>query len=230
MTTSDDQVFLDDLVGDFYEVVGSHFRSTYERGQIVWTHVNYADEDLKLWRPTGLDSSKTTVHSFKIENAPGDAFNRSFPLYIPPLESHEEFVVVKAKRRPVIILNPAPPHPGINDMRQGGKVYRPICTVGPVFSLVNGITGKPKYHQEFINRIRKMTYPEFFFLPQKGPIRNPSYLRLGEIQATYQPHLQPENLKLRSEVLDILQGQVLFLLIGEYAGDYQTYREQLQQQ
>jgi len=230
MTTNDDEVFLDVLIGEFFEAVGPNYRNIFERGQVAWTHINYASEDLKLWRPTGLDPSKTTVNSFKIEHAPGDAFSRNFPLYIPPLETREEFPVVKAKRRPVILLNPAPPHPGIKDMRQGGKIYRPICSVGPVFSLFNGMTGQPKYPEEFIRRIRKMTYPEFFFLPQKGPIRSPSYLRLGETQAVYQPHLQPENLRLKPDVLNLLLGQLLFLLTGVYGGEYETYRELLLQQ
>lgn len=227
MTNSNDQIFLDDLIPDFYEPVGANYRSAYQRGQICWTHINYADEELKVWRPTGLDESQTTVNSFKIENAPGDAFNRRYPLYIPALETHEEFAVVKAKRRPVVILNAAPPNPGIKGIRGGGKIYRPICTAAPVFSLVDRITQKPKYPQEFIDRVRKMTYPEFFFLPKGGSISCLSYLRLGEIHATYQPHLEPEELRLRADVLTVLLGQVRFLLTGEYGGDYQTYREQL---
>jgi hypothetical protein len=120
--TNSNEVSLQDLVGSFYEPVGASYRGVYERGQIFWSHVHYADEDLKLWRPTGLDESATTVNSFKIENAPGDAFNRNFPLFIPPLETQEEFLVVKAKRRPVIMLSPAPGNPGIRGMRQGGKI------------------------------------------------------------------------------------------------------------
>jgi hypothetical protein len=143
MTNSDEIVFLDDLIDEFYEPVGANYRNTYERGQLCWVHINYADEALKIWRPSGLDDSQTTVNTFKQENAPGDAFNRGYPLYIPPLQSHEEFVVVKAKRRPVIILNPAPSDPGIRGLR-GGKIYRPICTVGPVFSLTDRTSGKPK--------------------------------------------------------------------------------------
>src|SRR5262245_10310178 len=138
MTTTDDpELSLDDLIPDYYLDVGPNYRNAPERGQICWTHINYAEESLMLWRPTGTDPSKTTVNSFKIENSPGDAFNRSNPLYIPPLESHEEFVVVKAKKRPVILLNPIPSEPGIRGLRQGGRIYRRICVVAPIFSLVD---------------------------------------------------------------------------------------------
>lgn len=179
----DDQVFIDNLIPNYYEPVGTNYRNAYERGQICWVHVNYADEDLKIWRPSGLDESQTTVNSFKPENAPGDAFNRGFPLYIPPLEMHEEFVVVKAKRRPVIILSPAPADPAIRGLRQRGRIYRPICNVAPVFSLTDRITGNPKYSITFVERIRLMNYLEFFYLPPGGPIRTDSYARLCEMQA-----------------------------------------------
>jgi hypothetical protein len=60
-------------------------------------------------------------------------------------------------------------------------------------------------------------------------VKCPSYARLGEIQAVYQPHLEPEKQKLLPDVLPILQGQIRFLLTGDYSGDYELYREQLLQ-
>jgi len=109
-------LFLDNLIENFYEPVGTDFRRSYARGQIFWTHIGYSREDLQLWRPTGLDPSQTTVNSFRMEPAGKDAFKRAMPLYIPPLETNEELIVAKAKRRPVILLSPVPAHPGIPDL------------------------------------------------------------------------------------------------------------------
>ena len=220
MTTRESPTLgLDDLVPQFYGEVGPKHH-TYERGQICWTHINYAEEQLLLWRSTGTDESKTTVHTFRIENSPKDAFSRSFPLYIPPLETHEEFVVVKAKRRPVIILSPCPPDPGVRGLRQGGKIHRHICLVAPIFTVIERTTNQPKYPAEFIERMRTLAYPEFFYLPSQGAIRRASYVRLGEMQAVFQPQLEPENQKLLPDILGILQGQLDYLLTGKYGGDY----------
>jgi len=156
-------LFLDDLIETFYEPIGPDFRHSYARGQIFNIHMGYTREDINLWRPTGLDSSKTTVNSFKIEPAGGDAFRRSMPLYIPPLETNEEFIVVKAKKRPVILLNPAPPKLEIQGLKGGGRMYRPLCIVVPVYSLVDRFTEKLKFPQSFVNRMRVMRLPEFFF-------------------------------------------------------------------
>jgi hypothetical protein len=74
-----------------------------------------------------------------------------------------------------------------------------------------------------------MAYPEFFYLPPKGVIRCPLYVRLGEMQPVYQPQLEPQDQKLSPETSAVLQGQLRFLLTGEYGGDYELYREQLLQ-
>ena len=221
-------VFLDELIENFYEPVGSDYRGSYARGQFFWTHIGYAREDLQLWRPTDLDPSQPTVSSFRTEPARQDAFARRAPLYSPSLETYEEFVVVKAKKRPVILLSPAPPDPGLRNQRRGGRIYRPLCIVAPVYSLVNRQTGELKYPQEFVDRVRMLAYPEFLFLPEApGILRYPSYARIGELQAIYQPHLRPENLRLCENIRCILEGQVSYLVSGTCGGDLQMYREQL---
>src|SRR5438309_11669873 len=102
-------LFLEDLVDPFYETVGQTFRNLYVRGQILYTHISYSQQNRELWRPTGLDLSATAATSFRSVAAPGDAFNRSAPLHTPRLETNEEFPVVRAKRRPVILMSPATP-------------------------------------------------------------------------------------------------------------------------
>lgn len=221
-------LFLDNLIENFYEPVGADFRRSYARGQIFWTHIGYSREDLQLWRPTGLDPSQTTVNSFRMEPAGKDAFKRAMPLYIPPLETNEELIVAKAKRRPVILLSPVPAHPGIQELRGGGRIYRRLCVVVPIYSLVDRHTEEIKYRQPFLDKVRLMAYPEFLYLPQApGVLRHPSYARVSELQAVYQPHLEPENLQLSNDIRSILQGQVIYLISGVYSGAFQIYREQL---
>lgn len=59
------------------------------------------------------------------------------------------------------------------------------------------------------------------------PGNPPSYARVSELQAVYQPHLEPENLQLSDDIRSILQGQVIYLISGVYSGAFQIYREQL---
>lgn len=224
-------VFLDNLIEQFYEPVGPDFRQTFERGQICWTHIGYTREDLQLWRPTGLDPSQTTVNSFRLEPAGQDAFRRNLPLHTPPLETNEEFVAVRAKRRPVILISPVPPATGISKLRRGGLIDRKICLVVPIYSLSDRQVQRLKYPAEFIERLRILEYPQFLFLPDSpGGFSVPSYARVGELQAVYQPHLRPENRRLCKSVQHILEGQIIYATTGVYGGEFENYREQLMNQ
>ena len=66
------------------------------------------------------DPSQTAATEFHITAAGQDAFARAVPLHSPRLETSEEFVVTRAKRRLVIVVSPAPPDPGIAPLRGRG--------------------------------------------------------------------------------------------------------------
>ena len=224
-------VFLDDVIVPFYEPVGATFRSAYVRGQIFFVQIGYTRENLEVWRPSAYDVSRTSATAFQLVAAPGDAFARAAPLHAPRLETNEEFLGVRAKRRPVILLSPAPPDPQAPRVRTGGRVYRRLALVGPAYSLVNRHTGQLKYHPAFVEKLRMLAYPEFLYLPPyPGVLAFESYARVSELQAVYEPHLDARDAKLSAEALQVLQDQVLYLTTGRYEGAHADYREQLMHQ
>ncbi len=224
-------VFLEDLIEEFYEPVGPTFRRTFVPGQIFWTYIGYTREDLQLWRPCAYDVPQTSATAFELVTAGADAFDRRTPLVTPPLATNEEFLAVRAKRRPVILLSVAPPRPDIQELRHGGRIYRPLALIVPMYSLMDRLTDTLKYPLAFVEHLRLLTYPEFLYLPGRAPIlRSPGYARVGELQAVHQAHLHPEDLKLNDEVLQILQGQVTYLTTRYYGNRLAAYREQLQNQ
>lgn len=224
-------VCLDDLIDRCYEPVGSTFRNLFVRGQIHFIHIGYTQQNLQLWRPVGVDASRTSAAAFEIVAAGGDAFNRRAPLHSPRLETHEEFVVTRAKVRPVILMSTATPVRQVQHVRGGGRVHRPLAIVIPVFSLVDRFTGNAKYDPQFVERMRLLEFPEFLYLPSHaGTLPVSSYARLAEAQAVYEPHLDPRDLRLSDELLRIAQGQFRFLVSQVYAGPFAAYREQLMNQ
>jgi hypothetical protein len=221
-------LFLEDLVDPFYEPVGQNFRNLYVRGQILYTHIGYTQQNLELWRPTGLDPSATAATSFRTVAAPGDAFRRGAPLHTPRLETNEEFPVVRAKRRPVILMSTSTPARPAQPVRGGGRVHRPLAIVIPVFSLVNRLTGQVKYDPHFVERMRMLEFPEFLYLPPyPGVLPVPSYARIGEAQAVYEPQLDAMDLKLGGDVLEVAQDAFWLLVAQTYGGMLAAYREQL---
>ncbi len=224
-------VFLDEVIDPFYEPVGPNFRNAYVRGQIFFIPVGYAQENLEVWRPSAYDASRTSATTFQLVAAPGDAFARAAPLHTPKLETNEEFLGVRAKRRPVILLSPAPADPRVPRVRTGGRVHRRLALVVPAYSLANRHTGEPKYHPIFIENLRTLAYPEFLYLPRyPGVLAFESYARVSELEAVYEPHLDARDAKLSAEALRVLQDQVLYLTTGRYEGALADYREQLMRQ
>lgn len=67
---------------------------------------------------------------FNIAARAKDAFRRSLPYSSPPLKTDQEFIALKAKPRPVILIQP--PDPSLLAVKKGnygGKVVRHPCPV-----------------------------------------------------------------------------------------------------
>ncbi len=226
-----DSVFIDEWLGDnFYKKLPLGFHSHFSFGQIFWTHAYYPHENLELWRPIfdPSEQTKTYASSFQIVAAGQDAFKRSIPLASPKLETNEELLVVRAKVRPVILLMPELPPLGVQDHGYRGKVQRRRCLVAQVFGLVDQKTGTAEFPPTFVERVRKMEFPQLMFLPTTvGPLWVDSMLRLDELQSVFTPHLQPTQYSLGDEAIDILRGQFQYLISGAGPSTYTELRELL---
>lgn len=157
-------VFLDDLITPFYERIGGGFRQAYRRGRVFRVPVGYTFEHRELWRPVQYDESRTSASSFRIVASPADAFARDTPLASPQLATNEEFIVVRAKRRPVILLSPSPVPPEVAPVRRGGRVHRKLALVVPISSVVDG-AGRLKFQAGFLERVRMLEFEQFLYLP-----------------------------------------------------------------
>jgi len=219
--------YIDEALSPFFTKVGIEFRRSFLRGQVYWTHTLYSQENLEFWRPKDYDDeTKTAATYFTLTSSSLDAFRRKAPLYIPKLEIDEEFIAVRAKRRPVILIAPAPVQIDIKPIRGGGKIHRNLCIVAPLYS-VEDKEGNAKYPLDFVNRTRMMEFPNLLFVPSSTGILRNSICRLDSIQTTFVPHLEAVDLRLVDEVVKVFLGQVEFYMTGSYRGDYQVYRESL---
>jgi len=220
-------MFLDELVSPFYVRLGPDFRQNFVPGQLFFTHVLYAHENLQLWRPSRYDGTQTAASEFGIVPAGKDAFLRAVPLQTPKLEAYEEFVVIRAKRRPVVLVVPDPPPVQIPTLPGGGRINRHLCLVAPCFGVSDAL-GRRKFPVTFIDRVRKLEFPHFMFLPQEaGVLDKDSLLRLDSLQASFHNHLEPWEWRLADDALSILKGQVTFFTTSVYEGDYAAARELL---
>ena len=160
---------------DYYQPLPLGFRSpaNFRFGQIFRTHAYYPHENLELWRPIpeAGEPTKTVAFRFQLIAAPKDAFQRGLPLHAPKLETNEEFLVVRAKLRPVVLIQPEAPT-GFENRGYRGRVDRHKCLVAQVFGLTDVRSGRPEFSPVLVERIRKMEYPQFLFFAEAcRPVR-----------------------------------------------------------
>jgi hypothetical protein len=63
-------------------------------------------------------------------------------------------------------------------------IRRRRTLVAQVFGLANATTGTPEFNPSFVDRVRKMEFPQLLFLPQQaGVFAAYSMLRLDEAQS-----------------------------------------------
>lgn len=222
------EIFIDDLVAPYYEVLGLGYHKAPVRGQIGWVPILYTHEHREIWRPQSTDQTGTIATSFIITTAGQDAHRRTTPLSSPRLTTREEFPVVRAKIRPVIVLTlPMPEISGPPGKRED-RINRGLCLVAPLYSVLDPVTDVPKYGEEFVKRVRKLEYEQFSYAPEsvKARIRS-SIVRLDAIQAVYHANLELTPIRLSSEALSILQGQIECYLAGGADTVFHDAREML---
>lgn len=224
-------MFIDEWFGDdgYYTKLPLDFRNRYEFGQVFWTHAYYPHEHLEIWRPVPEENepTKTIAKTFRIQAAGQDAFRRSLPIAVPALPTDEEFLVVRAKRRPVVLVQPELPV-GFDNRGFRGRLQRRRCTVGQVFGLADPKTGAAAFNPSFVDRVRCMEFAQFLFLPKRAALfAVDSLLRLDEMQSVFTPHLEATQYRLSNAVLEVLRGQIQFLFAGVDPSPYTALRRLL---
>jgi len=215
---------LHELISPFYVKLGEDYRSKLAVGQICVTSVLYCYENREIWRPIGLDNSGTSATYFKIEPEPGDAYKSSTILHTPRLEAYEEFPVVRAKRRPVIVLMPQQGEIDLKEHRGMMKVNKKLVTVAPFYSVVNE-QNECKTDKVFLERVSNLEFPHFMFLPRDAFVPRDSLLRLDSIHHTFHPHLEPKQCALAPEIVTILLGQLERVLSTGNGDNYVLARD-----
>jgi hypothetical protein len=144
---------------------------------------------------------------------------------MPRLDPYEEFPVIRAKCRPVVLL--APDLPSIGLRPDIMKLDKHLCLVAPCYSVVDQM-GKSKIDLGVRDRVRQLEFPQFLFLPQTTALENDSLLRLDSIHPTYRAHLDPTQWRLSADVWRIVCGQLDFIFSGVFGGEFKAARDMLQ--
>jgi hypothetical protein len=117
---------------------------------------------------------------------------------------------------------------GVDNRGYRGRVQRRLCLVGQVFGLADPKTGREEFNRTFVERVRRMEFPQLLFLPARpGLLEVDSLLRLDELQSVFTPNLGPTQHALGDELAPVLRGQLQYLLSGAGPSFYTELRELL---
>ena len=219
--------FLDELFAPFLVAGAPTTLEQFSFGQIFWTPAYYPHQQLEIWRPSIVDQKLHSAKDFNIQTGLTDAFDRELAYSFPHLKHDEEFIALRAKRRPVMLIQPPDAELlKVGKISGGLKLVRRLCIVAPLFSIVDEI-GDAKVPAEFRDRVRQLEYPQFVLFPNGGPIQRDSILRLDELQSVAINNLENTRFRLAPDLEAVLRAQAAFFLAGTGGDEFVGYRELL---
>jgi hypothetical protein len=211
--------FLDEVLAPPF-VDAPKAKDKYAFGQIFTVPAYYPHQRVEIWRPEDVNPKLGTASNFNIKSGVKDAFARSLALTNPHLATNEEFVALRAKKRPVVLIQP--PDPELLNISKGpfaGQIVRNLATVCLFYSTEN-VVGDAKFNPELIDRVRRLEYRQFMFVRKGGPLELDSLLRLDCVQSVAEAQLEPSGYSLSEDLCAVLRSQLAFYQTGLAADEF----------
>jgi hypothetical protein len=209
-----------ELVDEYYLSATHKEQSKYPRGHIYWCPCCYFSRRLSILYPRGSDPYDKMPTLFETKEIDPRKFNDPphKPLRRPRLEAEEEFVVLRAKKRPVIVLS-SKTEPW---KRRDGRIRTQCVLVAPMYSFreTDGLDWKL--------RIRALAYHELFYLPGNETLGiNESFVRFDRAHIVPSGWLKGKRVCLHPDALELLTEWFLFYLTGELDEFLREHRDEL---
>jgi hypothetical protein len=212
----------------------------FKSGQICWIITPQIDTIPRILAVKRDDPEEHGEFKFKLKNVdPDNDFRahreRTLPLKYLRLESTEELLVQKAKKRPAIIISSdLDIYPEITKiLKQDGKrhLQEDSLFLLPCYG-TETIEDRRGFPQEMVTRICCLLYRQFFYLPQCSPLKEDSIVRLDRIQVVIDRHraaIEPTDLCLSEELMSILSSLFMFCITGIEENDFAEIRSMIKE-
>lgn len=210
------------LLSGFYEKAASGKPSC---GDVYWVPVPFVDQVTRVLEATRADPRNHAEFDFFIQQIEARHFtkrNDRLPLKLLHLESTEEAVIARAKKRPAIVLcqgcvSDTGEHLSPVDQRMAKELTRDCYVVAPMYS-----TATPQepgmFMPQLVARIRAMSYAHLACLPELGknePVPG-EIVRLDRMMVTHLSRgCDYSGYRLHPESRGLIQGQLSWFLNGE---------------
>jgi hypothetical protein len=197
----------------------------FKNGQICWIVSPYINEIPQILTVERNKSEEHHEFKFDLRNVDPDndfkpSKERTLPIKYLSLESTEELIIQKAKKRPAIIISSdLDAFPEITKLlRQYGKKHlqEDSLFLIPCYS-VETQDDRHGFPSAMVARIRCLLYRQFFYIPYHTPLKSESIARLDRIQVIVGKHraaIEPTDICLSDDVFQLFLAQFIFCVSG----------------
>ena len=189
---------LNNPVSPYRPLRGTAYRKQHRQGHLYDAPVFYAQAQILVARPLYDDRPRAGSESLPatILLQPADLFEHA-PFPQLQLCADEEFLIVKAKRRPTVLLS----SDSINSASD-------TVLVVPLYSAEN-------YMPEFVQRVQDSEYPGFLYLAADSTLgRKAAVVRFDHLQSVTKSQLIPKPVAVTAETLNQLQDRLAQFVVG----------------
>jgi len=220
------------LLSGFYEKAAP---GKPQCGDVYWVPVPFVDQVLRVLEATRSDPRNHSELEFVIQQIQSRHFTKRddrLPLKLLHLESTEEAIVARAKKRPSIVLchgciSDAEEHLSSADQRVAKELMRDCYVVAPMYS-----TATPQepgmFMPQLVARIRAMSYAHLACLPELGknePVPG-EIVRLDRMMVTHLSRgCDYSGYRLHPEARGLIHAQLSWFIRGEVNDELATIIE-----
>lgn len=196
-----------DLVETYYRGTSEADAQRLERGQLCWGPGLFLAYPMTILELEHYDPQDESQNRYAIQtNPPAGRFFNHNPVNEIRLQSDEELLVIKAKRRLMVVMSQQPKAWYTGDGRLTESGY--VCL--PFYSF------QPRDTPEFKARIQALEYPSWIYLPgdQSSGVAE-GFVRLDRLQLAERRSLEPRRQALTDEALWFLSEWLRYYLTEE---------------
>lgn len=215
---------------EYYSRLGSGplLGQLYEIGQFFWAPALYlfGEQGRNPYVVRSAYNQSNRDYSYQVSQMQSASEFRATqaPDHTLGTRSDERAVIIRAKRRPVVLIS-TPVSPWVDSRRRHDDSF----LVAPVYSF-GGDETKLAYSATFIERVKGYFYWQLFYLPgDRGAGIREGFVRLDRIQAIHQSLLEHMPVRLGDDARPLLHNWIRVYL-GETLSEVDDllfeYREQ----
>ncbi len=200
------------LIDHYYRDPGREIES----GSICWAPSLYLVEGLAALRVKYAEPGNEKDFLLRLVSSRDTKLFEHEPIKHPPIRKTEEFLGVKAKVRPVVVLSlpNVPIEAGMRDPAEFPESF----VVAPTYTFQAGEhvdEGEEDYDREFVERVRYFVYHQFFYLPasERYSLKE-SFARFDRLQVVARRNLDRSRVRLTENALIVLRDLLTYYLTG----------------